>query len=135
MNDIDWRLIKVLVVDDDDSLRRTLAKFFDKIGCVGAYAANGIEALNLTRTYNFDVCLMDLFMPQMGGVEAAQIIHDEINPQLPIIALTSSSMAADQEKCEDVGMQDYLIKPVSLDVLKDVLRKYGTKIDAMESSL
>jgi len=127
MESIDWRLIKVLVVDDDDTVRRTLAKFFEKIGCVGAYASNGADAIKLVKKYNFDLCFMDLFMPEMGGVEATQMIHDTADPKIPIIALTSSSMDVDKEKCSEIGMQDYVQKPVDLDLIKDIIERYGVK--------
>lgn len=127
MEPIDWKLVKVLVVDDDALIRKTMVKFFDIIGCVGAYAENGLEAIKLLKRYNFDMCFMDLFMPEMGGVEATQIIHESIAPKLPIIALTSSSIQADKDKCADIGMQDFIQKPVNVEMIKDVIRQYGVK--------
>ncbi len=127
MESIDWRLIKVLVVDDDRMIQKMLAKFFEKIGCVGAYASNGVDAIKFVKRYSFDVCFMDLFMPKMGGVEATQIIHEKVDSKLPIIALTASCMHADKEKCKDIGMQDYIQKPVSLDVIKGAIEQYGVK--------
>ena len=127
METIDWKLIKVLVVDDDILVHKTMAKFFDIIGCVGAYAENGLGAIKLLKRYNFDICFMDLFMPEMGGVEATQIIHEGIASKLPIIALTSSNIQADKNKCEDIGMQDFIQKPINIEMIKDIIRQYGVK--------
>ncbi|VAX37346.1 hypothetical protein MNBD_UNCLBAC01-883 [hydrothermal vent metagenome] len=126
-DDINWELIKVLVVDDDKTTRKTLEKFFQKIGCIGAYVNNGKEAIEIIKKYNFDLCFMDLFMPEMGGVEATQIIRDEVDAVLPIVALTSSSMKADKDKCVDIGMQDYMNKPVSMAQIKEIVATYGVR--------
>ena len=127
MKDIDWNLIKVLVVDDDEILLKTIDKYIKTIGCTGAYAKNGEEAVEFASRYNFDLCFMDLLMPKMGGVAATQILREKINATFPIIALTSSTMKADKEKCRDIGMQDYINKPVSLKLVKDIISTYGIK--------
>jgi len=127
MTKIDWNLIKVLVVEDDATTREMLSLFLKKIGCMYAVACNGLEAIDLTKTYNFDVCFMDLFMPKMGGVEATLIIREEIDQRLPIIALTSADMSANKKKCLDVGMNDYIQKPIGIKKLREFVKCYGVK--------
>lgn len=127
MKDIDWSLIKILIVDDDTTTRKMLEKFMQTIGCSVACAKNGLEALEFARKYRFDMCIMDLMMPQMGGIEAALIIHEEIDSALPIVALTSSSLKADKEKCEDIGMKDFINKPVSIKEVKGIITEYAVK--------
>lgn len=125
MKDIDWSLIKILVVDDDATTRKMLEKFVKTIGCTVACAENGLEALEFAKKYRFDMCIMDLMMPQMGGIEAALIINEEIDSVLPIIALTSSSLKSDKEKCEDIGMKDFINKPVSIKEVKGIIAEYA----------
>jgi CheY-like chemotaxis protein len=127
MDNADWGLIKVLVVDDEKTTLKLMEKFIEKIGCVGVYVENGKQAVDMIKNYNFDLCFMDLFMPEMGGIEATTIIREDLNEKLPIIAITSSTMESDKEKCLDIGMNDYIQKPLKPDIIKEHVSKYGVK--------
>jgi CheY-like chemotaxis protein len=125
MKKIDWKLIKVLVVDDDPTVLKLLKKYIDKIGCAGAYAENGKQAIAMIKQYNFDICFMDLIMPEMGGIEATFLIREEYDQKIPIIALTALSLKANKEKCLEIGMNDFINKPVSLEMIKDVIQRFA----------
>ena len=128
MNDINWSSIRVLVADDDDSALRLMEGLISKLGCQGTYVKNGMEAVDQCRGSLFDICFMDIMMPRMGGVEATQIIRDEGSKDMPVIAITSSNMQATRDKCTDVGMQDFIVKPVSLEIIKGAIEQYALKL-------
>lgn len=125
MTDISWDQIHVLVADDDETFLRLMESYLKKLGCPAKMARNGKEAVNLAKSEYFDICFMDILMPEMNGIEAALIIREEISSKLPIIAVTSSTMIATKEKCMESGMNDYVVKPVPFDILKDILRRYA----------
>ena len=127
MDDIDYRLIKILVVDDDKTTLQIMEKIIDSLGCVGKYVENGKQAVELVKSYDFDLCFMDLFMPEMGGIEATSIIRDELDERLPIIAITSDKMESTKDSCEEIGMNDFIQKPVDLEIIKEYILKYGVK--------
>ena len=127
MQDIQWNLIKVLVVDDDKTTRLIMKEYIDSIGCVGEYVDNGEKAVEILKTYNFDICFMDIMMPVMGGIEATQIIRDNIDKNLPIIAITSSTMQSDKQLCEEIGMNGFIQKPLEIEFIRDKIMEFGVK--------
>ena len=91
-------------------------------GCVCDSATNGAEAVEAVQARRYDVVLMDCQMPQMNGYEATRYIRlietgRSVGPadteRLCIIALTADAVQGDREKCLEVGMDDYVIKPVN----------------------
>ena len=92
-------------------------------------ALNGQEALNILATRSFDVILMDMQMPVMGGIEATQRIRArEAEHQLartPIIAMTAAAMQDDRDACLAAGMDDYLSKPIRVKELQEKLHAIG----------
>ncbi len=119
--------IKVLVVDDSLTNIELIKAYFESIGCVGAYAVNGQEAIEMIKQDSYDVCFMDLQMPILNGFAAAQIIRQEISQDLPIIALTAADDQEDREKCAEIGFNDFLTKPFNMDDFKDKIISYGRK--------
>ena len=116
-------VIRVLLVDDHEVIRRGLSVSllaFDDIEVVGE-AATGVEAVRLCAELQPDVILMDLMMPEMNGVEAAEAICRR-HPQTQIIALTSYKEEALVESVLKAGAIGYLLKNVSLDELAGAIR-------------
>ncbi len=112
--DLDAELtdIKVLVVEDialNQLLMRTL---LDDFGFECDIAGNGRIAIEKMQTKKYDFVLMDLQMPEMNGFEATDHIRNKMNSMVPIIALTADVTTADIAKCQAVGMNDYIAKPV-----------------------
>ncbi len=104
--------IDVLVVEDmalNQLLMRTLLDDFG-FGC--DIADNGKIAIEKMRTKHYDIILMDLQMPEMNGFEATDYIRNQMNSDIPIIALTADVTTVDLVKCTSVGMNDYIAKPV-----------------------
>jgi two-component system sensor histidine kinase/response regulator len=94
-------------------------------GLVVSIASNGKEALEMVGAEKFDVVLMDIQMPVMGGFEATQAIRNDARfKDLPIIAMTAHAMAGDREKSIEAGMVDHVTKPIDPDQLLSALLKW-----------
>jgi len=127
-HEFDCKGIKVLVVEDNKPNQMLIREYFKELGCESEFAENGqkaIEKLKESNTYN--LVLMDLHMPIMGGAEACKIIRKEVNKDIPIIALTAAVLKEDHENAEAAGMNDFLTKPINIDDLKRKIIKYGRK--------
>lgn len=120
--------INVLVVDDNQINRLLINKILKKWGANADFAENGIEAIHkIENNRNYNVVLMDIHMPQMGGLEATQIIRAMPDPyfqQLPIIALTASMLSNQMGEIDNAGMNDYVLKPFDPKSLYDKLSRY-----------
>ncbi|MDF2430707.1 MAG: hypothetical protein JWP44_338 [Mucilaginibacter sp.] len=120
--------IHILVVDDNHINRLLLNKVISKWGATADFAENGLQAVEkVTANRNYDVVLMDVYMPEMGGIEATQLIRANNEPyfqQLPIIALTASVLSSERGQIEEAGMNDYILKPFDPKGLFDKLSVY-----------
>jgi PAS domain S-box-containing protein len=120
--------LNVLVVDDNQINRLLINKVLSKWGATIDFAENGQEAIDKVEANpNFDVVLMDIHMPVMGGLEATEIIRAKSDPyyqQLPIIALTASMLNSEVNEIVRSGMNDYILKPFDPKGLYDKLSKY-----------
>ena len=118
-----WESKIILVVEDvdtnkiffDAALRRTQATIL--------WAKDGQEAIDMFKANSIDLVLMDLQLPVMDGYTATREIK-KINPDVPIIAQTAHVMSGEREKCMEAGCNDYLAKPIRLQILIDTLSKY-----------
>ena len=110
--DKELKNINVLVVEDialNQLLMRTL---LDDFGFNCDIAANGKIAIEKLRIKEYDIILMDLQMPVMNGFETTEYIRKTLKSAIPIVALTADVTTVDLEKCKEVGMNDYISKPV-----------------------
>ena len=119
----------VLIVEDIATNRDLFSLQLLHFGLASQNAKNGREALELLQADSqaFSMILMDLQMPVMDGITAAQLIRqDEINTDrhIIIVALTANDMPGIQEQCLKAGMDDFVSKPVTLDKINNVLRKW-----------
>lgn len=115
--DPELKNISVLVVEDialNQLLMKTLLEEFG-FGC--EIASNGRIAIEKLKSRSFDVILMDLQMPEMNGFEATDYIRNTMHSNIPIIALTADVTTVDLAKCNSVGMDDYIAKPVDEQLL------------------
>ncbi len=116
--------MKVLVAEDMDSNRSLIGLMLKNIGCESELVSNGKEALALLRDKEFDVILVDINMPVMGGVETAKIIRKDIKSEAPIIALTGSGLGKEKDILKDAGINDILVKPIRANMLQGILQKW-----------
>ena len=119
------RRLRILLAEDNAVNQNMMRGLLAKMGHQVEVAANGLEVLSLLdRSPGFDLVLMDLQMPEMGGLEATAAIREREKAggrHLPIIALTAHSMKGDRERCLSSGMDGYLAKPVQRESLRAVL--------------
>lgn len=118
----------VLIVDDEQDLRRLLGYFLKKEGYEVLEAATGEEALNLAREDPPDLIILDLMLPGIDGIEVCRLLkRNESTVSIPIIMLTAKGAEADIVKGLETGADDYVPKPFSTAVLvarvKSLLRR------------
>ncbi len=117
----------ILVVEDNLVNQRVAQGVLKKLGLTVEIAANGAEALTILETEPFDLVLMDVQMPVMDGLKATRRIRElERNTQLrrPIIAMTAGAMDEDRDQCLAAGMDAVLTKPINIQAVVDVLKRY-----------
>jgi len=125
--------MRVLLVEDNPVNQELALRLLERQGHQIKVANNGQEAVDLFEAGNFDVILMDMQMPVMGGIEATEIIRSremrrswvvshEFRP-VYIVAMTANVMASDRDRCMAAGMNDYLAKPLHPDELYAALRR------------
>ena len=131
--------LKVLVAEDNLINQKLLTHILSTINVTPVVASNGKEAFELYQKQTFDILLMDVQMPVMGGVEAMQtIVSYEQEHQLhhvPVIALTANTLEGDKEKLLHEGMDGYLPKPIDLNEIKSLFEeKFPSKILSLASN-
>lgn len=115
---------KILLVEDNPLNQKVLGMFISKLGFEYDVASNGQAAVNLCIENNYPFILMDIYMPGMDGPEATvKIRENEVvsGHRSRIIAITANESEESVKRCYDSGMDDYLVKPFTLDVLKEKL--------------
>jgi len=123
------RPLKVLLVEDNPVNQRLASTVLAKLGHACAIANDGLEAVEAIARGEFDVVLMDLQMPRMGGLEACRAIRrreqEAGTPRVPIAAMTADAFADVREECLEAGMDDYISKPFQMAQLQTVLARLG----------
>jgi len=111
--------LAVLVVDDDAVQQVFVSRILQRAGAQVTVSANGSEALGQLRTGRFDVVLMDCQMPILDGFAAVGAIRASESPgkHVPIIAFTAHTMAGYKQRCLQVGMDTFLLKPATAEVI------------------
>jgi CheY-like chemotaxis protein/anti-sigma regulatory factor (Ser/Thr protein kinase) len=114
-----------ILLAEDNPINQTLAlRMLEKLGHHAHVVANGQAAVDACRERRYDVVLMDVQMPVMGGFEATAAIRaqeEATGDHVPIIAMTAHAMAGDRERCLAAGMDDYVSKPIQSAILDAVL--------------
>lgn len=97
----------------------------DEIGLTYDFANNGQEAIDAVENHTYDIVLMDMQMPVMGGIEAAgRIRKNHSNESLPIVAMTANVLPEHKLACTNAGMNDFIGKPVVFESLVEVMEKW-----------
>ena len=133
------RPIRVLVADDDEVNRLVATGLFERAGCQATVVADGQEALDQLQGYleqsepaPFDLVVLDLMMPRLGGLETAQAIRSAErragpveDAGLPIVAITAKASDADRQLCLDLGMNGFVSKPYRYEELQNLIAELG----------
>lgn len=136
--DIKWGVLRftghVLLVEDNDINQQVAQEILEGIGLTVSIAANGQEAVGKVESSSFDLVLMDIDMPVMDGYEATAIIRLRLSfDELPIIAMTANTTSEHRERRLAVGMNNYIAKPINLEVLYRILGQWLAKKEAETS--
>lgn len=121
--DIDF---SILLVDDSVVNQLVIKSMLVKTGAHVDIASDGFIATEQAKKQPYDLILMDLSMPVMDGVEAAQLIRSQegLNQKTPIVALTANAFKDNREQCYQAGMTGFLTKPITMDILYGEITKY-----------
>ena len=130
--------LRILLAEDNVVNQKVALLQLQQLGYRADIAANGIEVLEALQRQPYDVILMDLQMPEMDGLEASRLIHQQWSPELCpyIIAITANAMSEEQDKCWEVGMDYFITKPVKVSELAQALqqvRKIDTDITTWQN--
>ncbi len=116
--------VRVLVAEDNPVNKKLIEILLQKLGFEGEIVSNGKEAVEKAMTEDFDICLMDIHMPVMSGIEATEEIRKKGNTILPIVALTADAFKEGKERCFEAGMNDFLSRPVKPEKLKQKIAEW-----------
>jgi CheY-like chemotaxis protein len=118
--------LRILVAEDDPLNQKVLMEMLKRLGCKPDAVYDGREVLQALDNQDYDLVLMDVGMPEMDGITATQAIRRLQPDKGPkIVAVTAYALAGDREKCLEVGMDDYITKPVQKKELEAILMKYS----------
>jgi signal transduction histidine kinase/CheY-like chemotaxis protein len=118
--------MKTVLVAEDENYNYILVKAILSKKYNLVHANNGMEAVNMFSDANPDVILMDMRMPQMGGLDATRIIR-ELSPTVPIIAFTAFAFEQDKQNAYEAGCNDFLTKPFKQEDLLDIIAKWANR--------
>ncbi|NNJ72103.1 MAG: response regulator [Enterobacterales bacterium] len=113
---------ELLVVEDNMVNQQIVMMMLRKLGYQPDLAENGLQAVKMCREKEYDLILMDMQMPVMDGLTATdQILHEHTKRPPIIIAMTANVLNEDRQRCKDVGMSDFLAKPMKIETLAGII--------------
>ena len=118
--------IRVLVAEDNVVNQKVAIRMLERLGLRADVAANGRETVRMFELLPYDLIFMDCQMPEMDGYEATRKIRHREEPgrHVAIIAMTADAMAGCREQCIEAGMDDFIVKPVAMEGLFEVLQRW-----------
>jgi CheY-like chemotaxis protein len=119
--------VRILVAEDNLVNQRVVLGFLAKLGYRAEAVRNGQEAVDAVEARFYDLVIMDCQMPELDGFEATRrirLLHDRRRAAVPIVALTANAMQGDKERCLEVGMNDYVTKPVDVGRLSAAIQRW-----------
>jgi two-component system, sensor histidine kinase and response regulator len=120
--------LRILLVEDNPVNRIVALKMLEKLGYSAESSENGIQAISELSENAYDLVFMDIQMPEMDGLRATEIIRDPdsgvLNHDIPVIAMTAHAMEGDKEKAIAAGMDDYITKPIQMDIISERIKYF-----------
>lgn len=125
--DVNYQGCSVLIVDDNKLNIKVARRCMTSLGFICSEAMSGAEAIELTKNNHYDLILMDIMMPNMGGEECFKIIREEPNFNSKVIALTADAISGAEDKYRSEGFDEYISKPFTKTDMIDKLKKINFK--------
>jgi len=118
---------RILLAEDNAVNQKLGVRLLEKCGCRVDLASNGKEAVEMSGRFSYDLIFMDCGMPEMDGFGATRSIrsNEQNGAGVPIVALTAHAIAGTREECLAAGMNDYVTKPVTLEMLERALVRWA----------
>lgn len=120
--------ITVLIAEDNAMNQQLISHLMRSWGIDYLLVNNGREAVDELRKRPYSLVLMDIQMPDMDGYVATQVIRSELGLSIPIIAMTAHAMAGEKEKCLQLGMNDYVSKPIKETQLYNIIGQHAQEV-------
>ena len=122
-------MTKIAIIEDNQTIGRMYGMKFEADGFEVRIAINGKAGVDLVKTFNPDIILLDIQMPEMDGLMATRKIREWEREQgliegVPIVALTAHALDSDRKACEEAGMDAFLSKPAGVQDLRQILRRF-----------
>ncbi|WP_127589647.1 PAS domain S-box protein [Paenibacillus lautus] len=127
--------LKILIAEDNEVNQLVLKKMIEKLGYNSTTVQNGLEAVEAFERYSYDIVFMDIQMPFMDGTEAARLIKESTTSEKKpyIVAVTAHAIKGDREKYLGMGMDEYVSKPVSMNVISAIIDKFLAERDMSQA--
>lgn len=120
--------VKVMVIDDSNTIRRSAEIFLGESGCEIILATDGFDAMAKIVDCNPDIIFVDIIMPRLDGYKTCMLIKKNLRfHSVPVVMLTSKTGIFDRARGRMVGSNDYLTKPFTKENLISIVRKYTVK--------
>ncbi|MFN5622169.1 MAG: ATP-binding protein, partial [Flavobacteriales bacterium] len=116
--------MSILLVEDNEHNQILAETYLTKHHATVEIASNGNIALGLLKNKSYDVILMDIQMPIMDGLATTVLLRKEMRIETPVVACSAHAMASERQKCREAGMNDYISKPYTEEILVNTLAKY-----------
>lgn len=127
-----WAIVKILVVEDNRANQLVAKAILEWKGYDVDIVEDGAKGVEAVSAGDYDVVLMDIHMPRMDGVQATRRIRgmDDPKKHIPIIAVTADAMVGDRDTYLAAGMDDYISKPISSNLLIDAVEHWRAQREA-----
>jgi CheY-like chemotaxis protein len=127
---------RVLLAEDNEINSMLARTILEQVGLVVTCVPNGALAVEAFTNHPFDLVLMDMHMPEIDGIEATRRIRrdEPAGQRTPIVAMTANAMQRDREVCHDAGMDDFVSKPINVQLFLTVVDRWLTIAPAAEES-
>ncbi len=116
---------KVLIVEDNELNMKLFNDLLEAHGYITFQTRDGMEAMNMARTHQPDLIVMDIQLPEVSGLDITKWLKDDPElKRIPVIAVTAFAMKGDEEKIREGGCEDYIAKPISVTKFLETIQKY-----------
>ena len=126
--------INVLIAEDNTMNQQLISHLMKSWAIEHVIVTNGKEVIDEVKRNHYSIILMDIQMPEMDGYTATNILRNEMGLNIPIIAMTAHAMTGEKEKCMQMGMNDYVSKPIKETVLYNMIGRHAQNIPEAEAT-